>query len=303
MCSKISILLPAALTLLPLLSCGRGEKAPEKEENVLVEVGDSALTLEAVLARIPSAISPEDSTEMFHRIVDGWVRRMVLQDVAEKNIPDLERVEEMVEEYRSNLIIQRYLASMEEKGSRDISDSRVKNYFLLHREEMKLESPLVKGLFIKVSDHDPQLDRLKKWVQTADAAALDNIEKHGLRHALQYDYFGQKWVDWNHIADQIPYRFFDADAFLEKTRDFETSYGGSTYLLHISEYIPSGREMPYDYAAERIAEILRTEDMAGYRSRLVSDIYRREMKEGSLKAGLYNPITGELKRTPEENKK
>lgn len=87
------------------------------------------------------------------------------------------------------------------------------------------------------------------------------------------------------ITDQIPYRFYDADAFVRSTRNFETSDAGSVYLLHISEYLPSGSEMPYEFARLKIREILRTADMAAVRERLMSEIYTRQIKEGTLRPG------------------
>ncbi len=36
--------------------------------------------------------------------------------------------------------------------------------------------------------------------------AVDNIEKHGLKQASQYEYFMDTWQEWNRVADQIPYK-------------------------------------------------------------------------------------------------
>lgn len=295
MCPKISILVFTVMLAVISVGCRREETGSADNGGVLVQVGDSSLTMQDVLLRIPPALSPEDSTEMFHRIVDTWVRRMVLNEVAEKNIPDLNVIEQMVEEYRADLIIQRYLANMEGAGANEVSDARVREYFEQHRSELVLDAPLVKGIFVKVPDNDSEAANLRKWMAKGDGESIDKIEKSGLRHALQYEYFIDHWVDWNSIAEQIPYRFFDADAFVETTRNFETSYGGSLYMLHISAYVPSGKEMPEDYAATKIRDMLRREDMVKYRENLIGSIYKNEMNKGLLKPGLYDPVAGKMK--------
>lgn len=287
----------AALLLTAVASCTGSKEETRGDDEVLVQVGDSALTLDEVLARIPAALSPEDSTEMFHSIVDTWVRRMVLEDFAAKNVSDMDRVEEMVEQYRSDLIIRRYLQSMEEKGETTVTDDRVKEYFESHSAEMNLESPIVKGGFIKVPENDNRLPKLRKWMAKGDEASIDNLEKYGLDHALQYEEFSGRWIDWSLVADQIPYRFGDADAFLASHRDFEVAENGTVYLLHIAQHRPSGSRMPYEYAAEKIRDILLHEDMNAFRANIISDIYKREMKEGMLRPGLYDPLTGNMKET------
>ena len=208
-------------------SCG-GNEVPEKtDDDILVSVGDSSLTLREVLADIPSGISPEDSTEMFHAIVDNWIRDLMLYGVAVKNVPDIDRIERLVNDYRNNLIIAGYLRQMEESGEHIVREGDIRKYYDSHKEELILEQPLVKGVFLKVPDNDENLPRLRKWMASPGDEAVDNIEKHGLKQASQYEYFMDTWQEWNRVADQIPYKFFDADAFVSDTRDFETTYGGS----------------------------------------------------------------------------
>ena len=283
--------------------CGREGKADSRPKDVLVTVGDSSLTMQQVLARIPSGITPEDSAAMFGRIVDRWVRIMVLSDVAERNIPDLARIDEMVENYRNDLIVNTYLQKMDVKGATAVAEDAVEKYYADRKEELVLEAPLIKGIFLKVPENDEMLPQIRQWMASADGDAVDNLEKQGLRQASQYEYFTERWADWQSVAEQIPYRFFDADAFVTSTRDFETSYGGSVYLLHISDYIESGNPMPYEYARARIVEILRNTQISDYRRNLIRDLLRREVNEGRLKSGLYDPVAGRMKESQQKKQK
>lgn len=286
-----------------LASCG-GDEAPRKtEDDVLVSVGDSTLTLREVLADIPSGISPEDSTELFHAIVDNWVRDLVLYRVAVKNVPDLDRIERLVNDSRNNLIITSYLRQMEESGEHIVSEAEIRKYYDSHKEELVLEQPLVKGVILKVPETDENLPRLRKWMASSSGEAIDNIEKHGLKQASQYEYFLDTWQEWNTVADQIPYKFFDADAFVSDTRDFETTYGGSTYILHISDYLRSGAGMPYDYAREKISAMLLNAEMSTYRSSLIKALLKKEMENGTLKCGLYDPLSGTMRMNEKKEKK
>lgn len=293
MCSA-RLILPflSVLSLCALVGCGQKEKMVPGDDGVLVQVGDSTLRMADVLLKIPVGLSPEDSAAMFNSIVGDWVRDLVLADYAEKNIPDMARIDRMVEEYRNNLIVNEYLRNMSDRVGSDVAESRVRDYYAAHRAEMVLEQPLVKGAFIKLSETDESLDDLRRWMSRLSEQDVDNIEKSGLRRAAQYSYFNDQWQEWSSVAEQIPYRFFDADAFLNSTHYFETSDNGIVYLLHISDYINSGHEMPYEFARLRIREILHTADVSAYRRRLMDDIYRDQIKAGVLRPGLYDPVTG-----------
>lgn len=281
-----------------LTSCGSKPVEHQSDDEVLVTVGDSALTMSDVLRRIPRGLDPADSARMFSQIVDGWVRDLALIDVAEKNISDPERIARMVEAYRNNLIVNEYLSSMSDKAGSEIPESRIREYYDANHQDMVLTQPLVKGAFLKVSETDESLDNLRRWMTQFTDESFDKIEKSGLRQASQYKYFKDEWHEWNVITDQIPYRFYDADAFVRSTKNFETSDGGSVYLLHISEYLPSGTEMPYEFARLKIREILRTADMTSMREKLMTDIYSRQIEEGTLRPGLYDPVSGKMRENP-----
>lgn len=290
--SLVNSIMVVSLSWLTLAtaSCSSPAQDVSTDNEILVAVGDSCLTMEEVLLRIPRGLAPEDSAAMFNRIVDEWVRELVLVDFAKKNIPDMERIERMVEAYRNNLIVTSYLQSMSESNQSDVGESRIKQFYEANKANMVLEEPIVKGAFLKVSQSDQSLDKLRDWMAEFSESSIDRIEEAGLRHASNYKYFKDSWQSWGDVASQIPYRFFDADAFVRSTKNFETADGGSIYLLHISDYIPSGSEMPYEYARIKIKEILSSADFAKRREQLISDIYKREMEEGVLKPGLYNPI-------------
>lgn len=106
----ISVFMASASLQMPL-ACSSPAGEEVSAEKILVEVGDSALTVREVVSRIPSGLSEQDSLDLFNSIVERWVRTMMLSDLASDNIADLEKIDRMAEDYRNNLIIERYLRS------------------------------------------------------------------------------------------------------------------------------------------------------------------------------------------------
>lgn len=292
---NIAVIFSAAM-LMASMGCKSENTTTQADERVLVAVGDSVLTLESVLRSIPSGLAPEDSTRLFHQIVDTWIRDLVLTEVAEKNIPDLDRIERMAEAYRNDLIVTSYLNTMGERFNEKVDEKRIREYYEANKEDLLLDEPLIKGAYLKVAASDENADNLRQWMAQFTEKSVDKIEKSGLKQASQYTYFRDQWQEWSSVAQQIPYRFYDADAFVKSTHNFETTEGGSLYLLHISEYLPSGSEMPYDYARIKIADIIRNSDINNYKHNLITDIYRDQIKKGTLRVGMYDPVSGEIKK-------
>lgn len=268
--------------------CHKDKPAETDNRQVLVEVGDSTLYLNDVERQIPSGLNPQDSLALFNSIVENWLKSMIMKDVAASNIDDFEKINKLTEEYRNNLIIEQYLKSKEEEIEK-ISSAEIEDYYSNHQESLELQYPLVKGIFIKIPDTDDKYNSIKKWIFNGNSASIDNIEKYGLKEAALYELFKDHWIDWNEIADEIPYRFYDADAFLSSTKNFETSYGGWTYLLHIYDYVPAGEKIPKEYANKLIEEILRKERVTLLRKNLLNSLYKQGVKEKKIKPGLYDP--------------
>lgn len=286
--SHIAWLMAGAMTC--LLAACRSESTPTAESTeVLIQIGDSSLYLNDVLRKMPVGLEKEDSARLFQSIVDSWIQDMLLTRLAENTLSDPERIDRMVEEYRRQLIISEYRRKLKKSDADKISDAEVRKYYDEHADEMVLEMPLIKGVYLKMPDEaaDPKIEEL---LSTPDKGNARRLEKSALGRALQYEHFEDRWVDWESIADQIPYRFFDPDAFVESTPDFSTSYNGATYYLHITAHLPSGEKMPLEVAATRIREILSHSRNADYEQRVINNLYKQALRDGTLKKIGYDPV-------------
>lgn len=286
--------IPASLVLAIVLSgCGntRHEESGE-ESDILMTYGDSTLKVSEVVSRIPVGLPEEDSVALFREIADSWLEDMVLTDVAEKNSQNLDRINRMVADYRNRLLLAEYMSNMISSGKLKVPEESVRRYYEKEGNGMILDQPLLKGIYIKVPDKAGRLSDLRRWMASGNASAVDNIEKYGLSDAVQYEYFGDRWVEWSSLAEKIPARIFQPDEYFGKNKDFEINFGGSVYILHVSDYLPAGNRMPYQYAAMKIREIIAAENLDKTREALLIDIYRKAIDEGRLTPGRYDPLEG-----------
>lgn len=279
------------MTLILLASCG---KKKQVADNVLLRYGEVTLTRDEIIDRIPEGISAEDSVAMFATLVDEWITNQVLAEFAEERLYDTADIDRRVEDYRNSLIVREYIERMQDNQKPVVDEARIKDYYDRHRSDMHLEVPLVRGIFLKISTDVSHREKIKALLSSADMAKIDILEKDWMDKALQYDYFRDKWVDWETVAQMIPHRFGDPDEFLKANNYFEVEYDGCAYYLSVSEWLPSGEEQPYEFAKSWITTILTRDDLKQYETGLVNSLVEKAIKEKNLEVLGYDPVTHEV---------
>ena len=258
----------------------------EKREvpGAIVSVGNRYLTREMLDQVIPDGLSPRDSSAFADAYVRHWAEDELVYDVAQKNIPDVERIENLVDRYRRELFVHEYQKQiLSEKLDAEISDDAVKNYYRTHLDKFILKTPIVKGLFLKVAETTPELKNLKKWYRGKDHASVENIGKYTLHNIINYDYFYDRWVSFDEVMSAIPYTVTDANRFLQTHTFLEINNEGYWYLLNISDYLPAGAHMPLDFARTQIEEILLNQKRMDFLHQMNKELYQEALGNRKIK--------------------
>lgn len=273
--------LTAALLALTGTSCRRDTVVTP---DTLARVGRQTLSRQQLAKAVPPGLTADDSTKFARAYVRDWIDSRIMGEVAVKNIPDMKEIDRMVDEYRNQLIAWEYRRLMYyEHGDSDLAADSVMSYYERHKDEFRLRHPIVKGVYIKIADDSPSLAQVRKLYRSHETDDIDRLEKKDFSGLIHYDYFRDKWVDWGQIEVRMPYDFgSDPDAFLRGNTTAEITAGGFVYLLEISEYIPSGEVMPFEYAGEFIKDALINEHRLEYDRRLRMDLYNKGLEDGDI---------------------
>jgi len=271
-----------AIALCALASC-RSHTAPD-ERDMLVKVGSATLTRQDLQKAMPFGLKPEDSTKFAKAFISGWIENEIIDDLAQSNIHDTREIDEMVADYRRQLIMREYRRRMFEQNDNTApSADEIKAYYDAHKNEMRTTEPLLKGVYIKVADSTPHLTDMRKWYRSEKADDIDRLDKTCADNAVNYDYFRDRWVEWSAIETRIPYDFGqNPDQFLHTHTYVDTSNGGMTYLLAVSGYLPSGSVKPLEIAEPEIKERLMAAHRMDYDRRLIKELYDNGVKSGEI---------------------
>ena len=272
------------LLLITLLGCGAcKEQRDHKGKTPLVEVDGNFLYKEDLMSVLPVGLSKDDSILFTEHYIRSWAEEILLYEKAANNIPDNVDVDKLVENYRKALIMHTYQQELiNQKLSNDISEQEIAEYYGKNKELFKLETPLIKGLFIKVPLTAPQLNNVRRWYKSEKQDAVESLEKYSLQNAVKYEYFYDKWVDFDEVMDNIPIHVSNPNAFLKANKYVEVADSSYCYLLNIKEYLPSGSVEPYDYASPHVTEMLVNQRKVEFLKKFEDELYNDAIRSGDV---------------------
>ncbi|MCI1648179.1 MAG: peptidyl-prolyl cis-trans isomerase [Bacteroides sp.] len=275
----------SGLWLLSFLFCvACSEQHDHKEKAPLVEVDGNFLYREDLKNAFPTDLSPEDSSLFAERYMRNWVEDVLLYEKAQSNIPDNEKIEKLVENYRRTLIMHTYQqALIHQKLSEQIAETELTNFYNQNKELFKLEHPLIRGLFIKVPLKASGVGNVRRWYKTSTQDAVDHLEKYSLQNAVKYEYFYDKWVLVSEILDMIPLKTAQIEDYLKTKRHLELKDTAFYYFLNISDYRSAGEIEPYEFARSKVKEMLMNMKEVNFMKEVKSDLYERAVKRNQIK--------------------
>jgi len=261
------------------------QKLSSDNPEILATIDERILTRSAVTSIIPRGVSYADSLIMAENITEKWIKDALVYDVALNNLSDeKEEINKLVEDYRRSLVRYRYQERLlRQKLSVNIRESDKLNYYEENQKKFTLDKSLIKGLFLKVPVDAPNLSEVKGWYKQTSVDALEKIEKYSVQNAVIYDYFYDRWVDFDEVMDAIPLQVSDSKSFLKTNKHLEVQDSTYCYLLNISEYIPAGSVAPYDYATAQIVEILTNQQKVDFIKKFEDELYNDAIRSGKVR--------------------
>lgn len=283
--SEVYVILIISVIASIFAACSsKSEANPDKANHPIVSVNQKTLYQADIETAIPEGLSAADSTTAADAYIKMWINDELIYEKAKQNVTDQDRINELVENYRQSLTVFTYLEQLlKEELSKKISESELKDYYDKHPESFELESSLVKGLFLKIPRSSNEVNNFRQWYQSKSESAKEKIEKASFQNAVIYDYFYDRWVNFDDIATNIPTPISNVDQFVKTNKNFETQDSLYVYLLHIEEYALSGTTAPYEYAKPQITDILINKHRESFLKQIETDLYKKATDADEIK--------------------
>lgn len=278
--NKYIILILSAITLL-IVACNK----QQRDEEPIAQVGDKLLYLSDIKDIFTQNISAEDSVNLLHDYINKWARKQLILKKAENNLSTGEKnVSTELEDYRASLLIFRYeQAYVAQRMDTIILQSELEAFYNDNNQNFLLISPLVKALYLKISNDAPILKRVREIYRSKSEKDIKELQSLCYQGAANFDYFNEDWIDFAVLAKELPLDAKSYENDLINKRYIETSDQQFTYLINIRDLKMKGTVAPFEHVKDNIRSIILNKRKLDLIKKLENDIYNEALNHNEVK--------------------
>ena len=228
------------------------------DEEIVAEAAGKQLYLSELDAVMPKGLSIEDSTYLATQYILSWASNCIYQAAAERNLSDSEKnVEKELADYRASLLKYRYEKRyVNERLDTVVSNLEIETFYNDNPEKFKLDAPVFRGRFLKISKDSPMLPVIKKKMASSDAEDVYQADSLAYSSAQMFHAWDDQWADLSVVADE----FGQPESALISSKKGNwiehVDTLGMASVLYVLEMRLSGSQAPLEYSAPEIKDII-----------------------------------------------
>jgi hypothetical protein len=270
------------LSGLIFVQCSKTEVATDL---VIAQAGEKKL-LQSELSRIiPANIDVQDSLVMADEYVRKWIKQELLVQKANENLTleqkDLTRE---IEEYRNSLIIYKYKNElMNQQMDTVVTRRQIEQYYNANPDNFKLNTNIVKAIFIKIPIDLANPKLLKEMVDDDSEEGINRLRQHCIQYAKSFDFFADNWIDFDVVKNNLPVEITDVKQFLERNNQFEQKDPNYYYLVTIQDYKLQNELAPIEYVENNIKNLILNKRKIEFLKQVEENVYKEGVRQNKFK--------------------
>ena len=267
-----------------IASCNIGDDRAQ----LVAEIEGKQLTWKEISDVIPDNSSPEDSAALADHYINDWVTKQLIIAKAESSLPDeLKSFEEMIENYRSSLLIYAFEQEwVRQKLDTIVSDQEIEQYYADNEKNFQLKDYILKVKFTAIAADSKQIATMKKLFTSTKPEDLVRWQQMCVDIGASYYFNEEEWMRWDEFIRQIPLEVYDVEGFLRKKNTIEFEKDNNLYLISITDYQLAGSKSPISFERDKIKAMIINKRKLNLLEIMRSDIYTKAQQNGDVK--LYN---------------
>jgi len=247
----------------------------ETQRKPIAKIHSKYLYLSDLRKVIPNSKSKEDSAIIAKNYVNKWIKKQLLLEKAERNLPEKSRdITNQLEEYRASLLIYRYQQQLiDQKLDTVVTQQEIENYYKENASNFVLDKNLAKVLYIKLSVNSPNIENVRSWYKSNDESNLKKLTDYSYQYAEKFDDFDNQWIDFTGFIKNIPYEVNNAARFFRYRKYIEVKKNNFIHFIRINDYQLKGTTAPVNYVRDKIKSIIINKRKHQLLKTLENDIY------------------------------
>ena len=240
-----------------LISCDLFKVQDKKRTNneILAIVNTEKFFKKDLTILLPQNINKIDSQLLVKSYIQDWAIKKLLLEKAENNssLETVTQIDDLVKDYKESLLINNYKEQLvKQKLDTVVSEEELEEYYLLNKENFKLNEELVKIKFLHVDNTINDKKEILKLFKSDDILDLEELEKQEL--SFKFHQFNDSiWTQLDNVLLKLP---FSKEKLLKKTKFIKKQDSIGLYLVVIKDVLELNSIAPLSYVIPTIEQMI-----------------------------------------------
>ncbi len=228
------------------------EEKKTKTSEVIARVNTSKLFKKDFYDILPKDITKQDSAVIMRGYIQKWAVKKLLLEKSKNNssLEDLNNIENLVKDYRESLLINSYKEQLiKQQLDTIVTDSELKKYYELNKENFKLKEELIKIKYLHTSS---KINDKKEIISLFRKNKTEELEKR----ELNFKSYNFNDLSWKKLDDVLSYLPFSKRKLLRKTRLLTKQDAKNLYLVSVKDVLLKNSIAPLSYIKPILKQVI-----------------------------------------------
>ena len=247
----------ASCCLIFLISCDLFDVQEKQRTNneILAIVNTEKFFKKDLTILLPQNINKIDSQLLVKSYIQDWAIKKLLLEKAENNssLETVNQIDDLVKDYKESLLINNYKEQLvKQKLDTIVTEKELEEYYLLNKENFKLNEELVKIKFLHVDNTINDKKEILKLFKSDDILDLEELEKQELSFKF-HQFNDSTWTQLDNVLLKLP---FSKEKLLKKTKFIQKQDSIGLYLVAIKDVLELNSIAPLSYVIPTIEQMI-----------------------------------------------
>ncbi|MDG1697849.1 MAG: hypothetical protein P8H93_02895 [Polaribacter sp.] len=240
-----------------LISCDlfKIQEKHRSDNEILAIVNTEKFFKKDLTILLPQNINKIDSQLLVKSYIKDWAIKKLLLEKAQNNssLEMVNQIDDLVKDYKESLLINNYKEQLvKQKLDTVVTDRELEEYYLLNKENFKLNEELVKIKFLHVDNTINDKKEILKLFKSDDILDLEELEKQEL--SFKFHQFNDSiWTQLDNVLLKLP---FSKEKLLKKTKFIQKQDSIGLYLVAIKDVLELNSIAPLSYVLPTIEQMI-----------------------------------------------
>ena len=229
----------------------------EDDNEAIARVYDTYLYDSDLLELLPNNFSKQDSLLLVTNYINSWAKDQLLLEKAKINLNDKENIEELVNKYRQDILIDKYKgAAVSQYLDTVVTNEDITIFYNENKEIFRLNEELVKFKYIYFGNDLLNPEDFTTLFKSNKKKDIDSLVSQEIQ-LKSFNFNDSIWIRLEDVMNKISaFDKTDKSLFLKKTRFFKKEDSLGVYLVAVKDALKRNQTAPQSYVLPTIKQMI-----------------------------------------------